>query len=168
MCFTWRQKSPIIQRWLDFWLISDALQEDVEAADIIPSPKSDHSAITLSFNGVDDSKRGPSFWKFNSTYVKEYCNLLDTNFKNWLEEFKEVVDKRVLWDLLKYKIRQFTIIDCSKIKARIRRAQLNEIEDKLRRCSDKCDADPSTQNVEELECLQAAYDRLYEYMSIFI
>ena len=94
--------------------------------------------------------------------------MLDTNFKNWLEEFKEVVDKRVLWDLLKYKIRQFTIIDYSKIKARIRRAQLNEIEDKLRRCSDKCDADPSTQNVEELECLQAEYDRLYEYMSIFI
>ena len=31
---------------LDFWLISDALQEDVEAADIIPSPKSDHSAIS--------------------------------------------------------------------------------------------------------------------------
>ena len=59
MRFTWRQKSPIIQRRLEFWLISDALQEDVEAADIIPSPKSDHSAITLSFNGVDDSKRGP-------------------------------------------------------------------------------------------------------------
>ena len=151
MRFTWCQKSPIIQRRLDFWLISDALQEDVEAADIIPSPKSDHSAITLSFNGVDDSKRGPSFWKFNSTLVndKEYCNLLDTNLKNWLEEFKEVVDKRVLWDLLKYKIRQFTI-DYSKSKARIRRAKLNEIEDKLRRCSEKCDSDPSTQNVEEL------------------
>ena len=48
MRFTWRQKSTIIQRRLDFWLISDALQEDVEAADIIPSPKSDHSAIILS------------------------------------------------------------------------------------------------------------------------
>ena len=147
-------------------LISDTLQEDVEAADIIPSPKSDHSAITLSFSGVDDSKRGPSFWKFNSTLVddKEYFNLLDTNLKNWLEEFKEVVDKRVLWDLLKYKIRQFTI-DYSKSKARIRRAKLNEIEDKLRRCSEKCDSHPSTQNVEELECLQAEYDRLFEYIT---
>ena len=37
MRFTWRQKSPIIQRRLDFWLISDTLQEDVEAADIIPT-----------------------------------------------------------------------------------------------------------------------------------
>ena len=77
--------------------------------------------------------------------------MLDTNLKNWLEEFKEVVDKHVLWDLLEYKIRQFTI-DYSKSKARIRRAKLNEIEDKLRHCSEKCDSNPSTQNVEELKC----------------
>ena len=39
----------------------------------------------------------------------DYRFLLDENIKNWLKEFNEVVDKRVLWDLLKYKIRQFTI-----------------------------------------------------------
>ena len=44
--FMWRQKSPIIQRRLDFWLVSDTLQEDVKSVDIIPSTKSDHSAIT--------------------------------------------------------------------------------------------------------------------------
>ena len=71
-----------------------------------------------------------------------------------------MVDKRVLWDLLKYKIREITI-DYSKTKARIRRAKLNEIEDKLRRCSEKCDADPSTENVEELECLQAEYTLIF-------
>ena len=27
--FTWRQKSPIIQGRLDYWLISDSLQDDV-------------------------------------------------------------------------------------------------------------------------------------------
>ena len=65
----WRQKSPIIQRRLDFWLVSDTLQEHVETVDIIPSTKSDHSAITLALNGIDESKGGPSFWKFNSTLV---------------------------------------------------------------------------------------------------
>ena len=35
----------------------------------------------------------------------EYCQLLDGNFKMWLEKFKDIFDKRVLWDLLKYKIR---------------------------------------------------------------
>ena len=27
--FSWQQKSPIIQRRLDYWLISDLLQDDV-------------------------------------------------------------------------------------------------------------------------------------------
>ena len=50
--------------------------------------------------------------------------LLDGNFKMWQEEFKEIINKRVVWDLLKYKIRLFTI-DYSKIKARSRRANLS-------------------------------------------
>ena len=58
--FTRRQKSPITQGRLDFWLVSDTLQ-DVESVDIIPSTKSEPSAITLAFNGIDDSKGGPSF-----------------------------------------------------------------------------------------------------------
>jgi len=43
--FTWRQKIPIIQRNLDFWLVNDGLQDDIVSADITPSTKSDHSAI---------------------------------------------------------------------------------------------------------------------------
>ena len=165
-CYTWRQKSPIIQRRLDFWLVSDILQDDIESVDIIPSTRSDHSAIVLSFNGLDDSNRGPSFWKFNATLVNdnEYCQLLDENFKTWLEEFKEVVDKRALWDLLKYKIRQFTI-KYSKMKARSRKANLIDLEGKLRCCTAKCDAEPSIENIKELECLQADYDKLYDYIT---
>ena len=124
--FTWRQKTPIIQRRLDYWLINDSLLDDIVSVDIIPSIRSHHSAITLSFNGIGDSKRGPSFWKFNCSLVNDsnYCDLLDTNIKSWLEEFKDVVDKRVLWDLLKYKIRRLTV-SYSKIKARNRRAKLS-------------------------------------------
>ena len=48
--FTWREKSPIIQRRLDFWLVSDTLLEDVESVETIPSIKSDHSARTLALN----------------------------------------------------------------------------------------------------------------------
>ena len=43
--FTWRQKSPLIQRRLDYWLISNDLQEDVESVEIITAIKSDHSAL---------------------------------------------------------------------------------------------------------------------------
>jgi len=30
--FTWRQKNPIIQRRLDYWFISDVLEEDESKA----------------------------------------------------------------------------------------------------------------------------------------
>ena len=53
----------------------------------------------------------------------------------------------------------------SKIKARSRRVNLIEVEGKLRRCKEKCDAEPSIQNVEELERIQANYDELYDYIT---
>ena len=65
--FTWRQKNPIIQRRLDFWLVSNDLQEDIESVDILPSIKSDHSAIVLSINGIDENNRGPNVWKSNAS-----------------------------------------------------------------------------------------------------
>ena len=74
--FTWRQKKPLIQRRLDFWLISDFCQEDIEKSDIISSINSDHSAIILHFSSIDRQKHGPSFWKFNASLVD------DTNFIN--------------------------------------------------------------------------------------
>ena len=54
--FTWHQKTPVIQRRLDFWLVSNGMQEDIDNVDVIPSLKSDHSAIVLSINGIENRK----------------------------------------------------------------------------------------------------------------
>ena len=35
--FTWRLKNPLVQRRLDFWLITSSIQEEVENVDIIPA-----------------------------------------------------------------------------------------------------------------------------------
>ena len=117
-------------------------------------------------NGLDDNERGPNFWKFNSNLVNDsdYCDLLSAEYGNWLAEFKEVQDKCVLWDLIKYKLRQWTI-SYSKTKAWNRRAKLSKLEESLKESSSKCDADPSIENLEELECLQAEYDQMYEYIT---
>jgi len=63
--FIWRQKTPIIQRRLDFWLVSDGLQDDVVSVDIKPSIKSDHSAITLLIKNAffRDRVRGGTWYK---------------------------------------------------------------------------------------------------------
>ena len=93
--FTWRQKKPLIQRRLDFWLISDFCQEDIEKSDIISSINSDHSAITiLHFSSIDRQKHGPSFWKFNASLVDDtnYTALLTESLPAWLAEFSDVTD----------------------------------------------------------------------------
>ena len=164
--FTWRQKKPIIQRRLDYWLVSYSLQDDINSVDIKSSIKSDHSAITLSINGLDDLEKGPNFRKFNSNLVNDsaYCELLTTEYANWLKEFKEVQDKRVLCDLIKYKIRQQTI-RYSRTKARERRAKRKSLEEDLEECAEKCDSDPNTKNLEELECFQTEYDSMYDYIT---
>ena len=105
--FTWRQKTPLIQRRLDFWLVDNALQEEIDQADIVPSIKSDHSAILLSINGIDEQIRGPSFWKFNVSLLddKDYVILINGRYGVWVDEFKDIDDPRLFWDLIKYKIR---------------------------------------------------------------
>ena len=104
--FTWRQTKPLIQRRLDYWLISDVCQDEVEQVKIIPSIKSGHSAIALLFTGIEEQRHGLSHWKFNSNLDKdeEHTKLIMASIPVWIE--KDVNDKRVFWDVIKYRIRQ--------------------------------------------------------------
>ena len=107
-----------------------------------------HSAITLLFNGIEEQKHGPSHWKFNSNLTKdeEYIKLITDSVPVWIEEFKDVNDKSVLWDLIKHRIRQVST-RYSKEKARLRRVKVLEIETSLTFYQEKCSADPSTGNL---------------------
>ena len=88
--YIWRQKRPLVQRRLDFWLISDCMQDFIEHADIIPSIKSDHSAITLQINSIEDKVRGPSYWMFNSSLLEDdtYIDLISSSREVWLKDLK--------------------------------------------------------------------------------
>ena len=147
--YTWRQKRPLIQRRLDYWLISDCLQDIIEHTDIIPSIKSDHSAITLQINSIEDQVRGPSHWCFNSSLLNDenYVELITAKYGKWIQEFADVQDKRLLWDLIKYKIRQFTI-SYSKGKAKERRNKFQDVENRLKENEKLCAENPTEENIE--------------------
>ena len=44
--------------------------------------------------------------------------------------------------------------------------KVKDLEEKLENCTKNCENNPSKENVEELECLQAEYDDLYDYITI--
>ena len=50
--YTWKQNKPLVQRRLDYWLISDDFQDDVDNTGIISAIKTDHAAIVLQFNSI--------------------------------------------------------------------------------------------------------------------
>ena len=83
---------------------------------------------------------------------------------NWLDEFKDIIDKRILWDLIKYRLRQVSI-KYSKEKARKRREKITDIEASLKTCKENCGRSPSPENLEQVEILKSEYNSIYDYLS---
>ena len=61
--------SPFIFCRLDYWLISDSLHDLVSQVDILASIKTDHSSIVLVLQDIQETCRGPGFWKLNSSLL---------------------------------------------------------------------------------------------------
>ena len=83
--FTWRRKNSFLQRRLDYFLVSEYSQEQIDTFDTIPSVQTDHSILKMKFSPLGERKRDPYHWKFNNFLV------LDKNFvtamKNKIPEF---------------------------------------------------------------------------------
>ena len=57
--YTWRRKTPFKQRRLDYFLVSDHLQDQIDHVNIISSIQSDHSTLKLKVCGTKHSLKGP-------------------------------------------------------------------------------------------------------------
>ena len=120
--------------------------------------------FSLHFSNIDRQKQGPSFWKFNNSLAEDapFVTLLSESMPTWLDEFKGITNKRILWDLTKYKIRQISI-NYGKQRARKRREKvITDIEASLKICVENCERCPSTVSLERLEILKLEYNNIYE------
>jgi hypothetical protein len=129
-CYTWRQGSSLArlkQSRLDYWLVSTHLMYDLHQIDIKPSTRSDHSLIDIDFFKTDQPSRGPSYWNFNASLLKDkdYIEKINTCYANAIDKYKDINDKGMAWDLIKMEIRSTTIC-FSKDKAKETRQKLKE------------------------------------------
>ena len=117
--YTWRQKSPLIQCRLDYWLISDVLFDNIAKIDTIPSIQTDHSAITLQLNHIDPGVRGPGLWKFNTSLLNndDFKEQMKTKLAEWHASY-DLEDTRIKWEIMKYEIRKFCISYSKSLKRR--------------------------------------------------
>ena len=97
--YTWSQNLPMIFCRLDYWLISNGLQDFIKSTNIIPAIKTDHAAIDLVLTDMGKKAQGPCFWKFNCSLLNDdnYISELNCNVPNWrTDRVNELSDKRAV------------------------------------------------------------------------
>ena len=69
--FTFRQKhrSGFLQRRLDYFFVSNTLQESIKDTEILPALSSDHSPIFFSLVSTKPASKGKGLWKFNNSLL---------------------------------------------------------------------------------------------------
>ena len=65
--FTWRRKTPLTMRRLDFFLISNTLQSEVKSCEHLFPLSSDHTFVKVHFQSSKEQERGAGYWKFNNS-----------------------------------------------------------------------------------------------------
>ncbi len=95
------------------------MQDHVAHIDIVTQAQApDHKSIILKISVSMEVERGSGYWKFNGSLVndEEYVRALQVEYQDWKNDFEDISDKRLKWDLLKYKIKNYTMRFCSKRK----------------------------------------------------
>ena len=80
--YTFRQKNPLVQTRLDYFLISNNMQDLIVKTDIIHSIRSDHSAISMHIKHIQEEARGSGHWKFNSSLITDVAYTGQLGTKN--------------------------------------------------------------------------------------
>ena len=77
--YTWRRKNPIRQARLDYFLVTEAMQDIITLSSINPSYRSDHSNIQLKILR-SKFERGRGLWKLNCSLLtqKPYLDLINS------------------------------------------------------------------------------------------
>ena len=141
--YTWRQKSPLKQSRLDYFLVSDDIHMNTADVRILPGYKTDHSAIVLSV-ALSTSPRGKGYWKFNAQLLKniEYTDLVKKCITDTVNEYYVRGNKddylhvylscndQMFFEILKMKIRSETISYSIK-KTKEKQQKLKKIEQEI-------------------------------------
>lgn len=150
--FTWRKKNPVVKSRLDFWLISKKLEDYTENTDIVPCINTDHSAITLEIKTYSENTKGKGLWRLNTSFLKEdkYVRSIMEHRKLWLEEFNNITSAKDKWELIKYRIRQFSL-EYGKERAKMRNTLERNLQTELHNLEEEQDRSPDKTQENQLE-----------------
>ena len=111
--FSQNHSSGFINRRLDYIFISNKLQEFSNDTDIIPAFKTNHFSVLVTISNYNFFKPGPRLWKLNNSLIKD--ETFTNTFKNFIQNMTNELNtntslnNQLIWELLKYEIRRFTV-----------------------------------------------------------
>ena len=163
--YTWRRKNPLQQSRLDYWMISAHMLYNISSIDIHASFKSDHSPIKITFESQSkESIRGPGFWKFNSSLLDDgdYCEYIKGIIEKSKNEYNDVLDLALKWDLIKMEIRTATIA-YSKTQARLKRQFEKDLINDINIIEQELSLAPTNELLLKHSLLQSQLETLYDH-----
>jgi exonuclease III len=142
--YTWHARGKSSR--IDYHFISDHLLNELFSYKILPGLHSDHSFLKLEI-GNETTSRGRGLWKFNTEllYDKSYVTQIKAIIDKCKNDYKNMLDRGMAWELTKFEIRTFTLPYCVK-KKKDRKAFKNSLEQDLIRLQEILDSDPSETN----------------------
>ena len=121
----------------------------------------------LKFSEGNETSRDPSYWKFSNSllYDQHFVTSL-TERMNYIidNELNTIEDVRIRWDILKYRIRQYSM-KYSKTAAERRRKQRVELEFKVKELEAHVTAESSTQFRQDYESTKSELEGIYNYIT---
>ena len=164
--YTWRRKTPFKQRRLDYFLISDQLQDQIDQVDIIPSIQSDHLTLKLKICGAKCSCKGPFYWKLNNSLLQDkvFIELMKSEIPKFYQESEELRNPMTRWEYLKYKVRDFSK-QYSVDKAREQKAKRNKLELSVKELEALISSNAEETLIQEYHKCKHQFEEIYNYVT---
>ena len=130
--YSYESKALKVRSRIDFFLLAKSLTKYVQKVDIHPSIAPDHWAISLSLQWTKEVPRGPGFWKFNNTLLKDdnYIRQIRKTYPEIRAKYEYIRDKITFYEFLTMELRSVTI-SCAKGKAKETSRREHTIKDEL-------------------------------------
>jgi exonuclease III len=111
--YTWRKITTkgLSQSRLDYFIVPMSFVYNVASCSINPAFYSYHNIISMTIHAPMPQQRGKGTWKFNNSLLRdcEYTAKMKVLFEECKTKYRDINDKRLVWDVIKSDIRGFTI-----------------------------------------------------------
>ena len=166
--FTWRRKNRLKQRRLDYFLISDSLQDSVSFISISSSVQSDHSTIVLKISPVKEHIKGASYWKFNNSLLNDKDFVSQMKIKFWSSMTKQLSCQIRMLGGTMYQIRMSDtaiFIENFNEKAKQRKAKRIGLESRIKELESSISTKSDSALINEYNECKQEQENLYDYIT---